>query len=202
LGRVESEVVNDETVRAFVAIDFPDPIKERLLELARVFRKADVQTSWVRRENLHLTIRFLGDVDAARVPLIESALTGVCAVHAPFQLQLSGSGVFPNRRDPSVLWAGVGESEPLVALFDTLNAALAGAGFAPETRPYRPHITLARIREHKSGARLRPLLDTHADTEIGTVAVERVSLYASEVTPRGARHIRLSAFALGQAGLL
>jgi len=142
---------NYDTVRVFVAIDLPETAKEALREAV-----ADLQDSvpegirWVRPEGIHLTLKFLGDVSTARAGDIQEAMERAAREFGPggFRLALSGLGVFPNPREPRVLWAGVsGDIEALEHLQSLVDGCLEGAGFARERRPVRPHLTLGRVRD-------------------------------------------------------
>lgn len=162
---------------------------ERLRPLAR-------DVAWVARDNVHLTLKFLGNVPTARLGAVEHALAVVAASQPAFDLVVEGLGAFPSRTRPRVLWAGVsaGAAE-LTALAARLDEALAGLGFARETRPFAAHATLGRVREPRRQPRLAAALDVSDD--FGRQRVSHVSLMRSQLSPRGARYTELAAPPLG-----
>jgi RNA 2',3'-cyclic 3'-phosphodiesterase len=133
-------------VRLFFAIELDDAVRVALHHAVAPLRAGEPDLAWVRLEKLHLTMKFLGDVHAEDVERLAVAAGGVAAGHRPFELTLGGVGAFPNFRRARVVWMGV-ESEPrLELLHHDLELACRDAGFEVEGRPFRPHITLARIR--------------------------------------------------------
>jgi 2'-5' RNA ligase len=133
-------------VRLFFAIELRDTLREALDHAIAPLRAAEPELAWVRSEKLHLTMKFLGDVDDAGAERLVAAADGVAACHRPFDLTVGGVGAFPNFRRARVVWIGV-ESEPrLELLHHDLEVACGDAGFEVEGRPFRPHITLARVR--------------------------------------------------------
>jgi RNA 2',3'-cyclic 3'-phosphodiesterase len=182
---------------AFLAIEVPDDLKAGLEALRNRLRKSGVRASWVATENMHLTLRFLGDIpenllDALRIP-IEDA----CAACSPLQLAIIGAGAFPNPRRPSVLWAGVQEpAGALTALQARLEAAARTIGLPPEKKPFHPHITLARIKDPRHPGDLPSLLEAEAHFAGGDFCTGYVTLFSSELTRRGAVYRRLQEFSL------
>jgi 2'-5' RNA ligase len=148
------------TIRAFIAIDLPAEAKDALREvsaaLGGLVPRGAVGTAavrWVRPEQMHLTLRFLGDTPDERLPAILAALDGVAGRHAPFALRLSGVGCFPNARRPRVVWVGLaGEEAALLALKTDLDAALTPLGWPPEDKPFRAHLTLGRVKDEHAAA--------------------------------------------------
>lgn len=151
------------------------------------------RVSWVATPNLHVTFKFLGQVDRARIDAVRAALDRAVAGVPRFEIAVDGLGAFPTVTRPRVIWAGIGRGrEPLGDLAGRVERALADQGFAPEDRPFSPHVTLGRVREPRRDARLEAALTEGAQERFGTLAVERVSLMQSELSPRGARHTELS----------
>lgn len=143
-------------MRLFFAIELQDPVRAGLHHAAAPLRAQEPDLAWVRPEKLHLTMRFLGDVPGDRVEQLGTAAASVAARHRPFELTLGGIGAFPNFRRARVVWIGV-ESEPrLELLHHDLELACGEAGFEVEGRPFRPHITLARVRAPLTLDRARP----------------------------------------------
>lgn len=147
--------------------------------------------AWVARDNFHLTLKFLGGVDAARLDAIVAALTGVAVAWRPFDLGLGGLGAFPSPTRPRVLWVAIEDGAAEAArLAAQVDEALAGLGFERETRPFSPHVTLGRARQPRRQPRLAEVLRGGG---AGRQRVERLSLVQSELSPRGARYTELSA---------
>ncbi|MDE2781120.1 MAG: RNA 2',3'-cyclic phosphodiesterase [Chloroflexota bacterium] len=184
---------NDDTVRVFVAIDLPEAAKETLRQAV-----ADLQDNlqqgihWVRPEGIHLTLKFLGDVSTARVGDIQAAMDKAAREFEPanFRLALSGLGVFPNPREPRVLWAGVsGDMEALEHLQGLTDGCLEDAGFARERRPFRPHLTLGRVRDQvapEQRRRIGQAIQQATPPQRVEWQVGEVHLIRSTLTPGGA----------------
>ena len=147
--------------------------------------------AWVAPDNVHLTLKFLGNVETARLGEIERALAAAAATRAAFDLDIHGLGAFPTRLRPRVLWAGVGAGAAEAAgVAAAVDEALAALGFAREARPFAAHVTLGRVREPRANPRLAEALD--AGAPFGRQRVARVSLVRSELSPRGARYTELA----------
>ena len=184
------------TIRTFVAVRIPgfDSLKRILEELHEIGRPVRA----VSAEHLHLTLKFLGDVDRERTAEIANTLNGVCSRHAPFQLSLVGIGAFPHAERPSVIWVGMSDSRPLIELAGDIESACTELGCTPEQRPFQPHLTLARLRRHRGRknvqipSALGKIMQTCEQTEFGTADVDRVVLFRSQLGPDGPRYSELS----------
>ncbi|NDY41791.1 RNA 2',3'-cyclic phosphodiesterase [Dissulfurirhabdus thermomarina] len=183
-------------VRTFLAIDLP-PAQRKALEAARrSLERAGGDVRWVPAANVHLTLKFLGGVPAGGLPRVLEAAAAACRGRAPFRLSVEGLGVFPGWHRPRVLWAGVGGDIPaLAALHAAIESELAAAGFPAEERPFRPHLTLGRVRSLRGWAGVR---DAMAASRLATgpFTVERVVAYESRIGPRGAAYRPLGDFPL------
>ncbi len=164
-------------LRLFVGVGFPPELKLRLSLLCSGIPGA----RWVAADNLHLTLRFIGEASEDRAADIDAALSRVRA--RSFGLQLSGIGVFTPEK-PRLLWAGIEKDPQLSALHDKIEQALIRAGLPPEERKFSPHVTLARFR-HPSLDRLRDFLVRHAQFRADPFPVTRFSLVASFQTKAG-----------------
>lgn len=169
-------------MRLFAAVDLPAAVKDQLDALRAPIPGA----RWVGRQQMHLTLFFIGET--ARVADISAALAQVRA--APFDLLLSGVGRFPSgsRRPPRVLWVGVAPQPALLALQTRVAGALVALSCAAEDRPYSPHLTLARLQAERPLPEADRFLTAHAGFRAGPVRVESFVLYASDLTPQGARY--------------
>ena len=181
--------------RIFIAINLPPlkPLMEALGELRQMGRALRA----VAPENLHITTRFLGEADASTIESVRSAISDAVEPHSAFDLKLCGVGVFPNERRPSVVWAGVDaeSAQPLVAINNRLQPLLEDLGFAAESRPFQPHLTLARIKARPPGA-LRDFLDRYDSGDFGTMKVKSVDLMMSQLLPAGPQYSVLASFTL------
>ncbi len=168
-------------IRLFVAIDLPDPVRQRLAAMSCGLPGA----RWVREEQLHLTLRFIGEVDGAVFRDIRAALDTVAC--RPFTLQLDGVGFFPPRGRPRVVWSGVAANSKLVHLRNRIESTLVGCGLAPERRRFSPHITLARLN-NTPPSRVGRFLEEHNLFLSEPFMVREFVLYSSVLGQKGAKH--------------
>ncbi len=183
-------------MRAFVAIFPPLEIRAAAAAAARetvrpLSDHSGDRIRWARPENIHLTLKFLGDVREEVLGDLRAILSETCARHAPFDVGLAGLGAFPSARHARILWAGVSTgSERLRALAADLDAALVPLGFEREERPYAPHLTLGRVRGRPASLDLSPAA---GNLEF---RAQRVELTESTLTPEGAIYRTVGTFAL------
>lgn len=182
-----------QTVRVFIALDLPVQAKEMLRETIRQLADAlPAGIRWVDPSGIHLTLKFLGDVDVGQVdPLLAAMEQAACGFESDsFPLSLSGLGVFSNAREPRVLWAGVqGELESLGRLQMLVDKAVSELGFARERRPFRPHLTLGRVRDQVSQLERRKIGETMGQAHLAggqSWEAREVHLIRSTLTPNGA----------------
>ena len=146
---------SEHKARTFVAVDLPEAVARVVGGVAQSLREARIEgLRPVRPEGVHLTLKFLGDVPNNRLDEVARAVSEAVASHRPFDISTGGFGAFPNTRRPLVLWAGIeGDAGPLMRLQADVDAALGALGFATETRPFHPHLTLARLGRGMSAGR-------------------------------------------------
>ncbi len=166
--------------RLFVAIDLPDSIKDRITELCS-FGLPGV--SWVKYEQYHLSLRFVGEVDENSRERIGTALSKVRG--ASFELVLKGVGVFPQKKTPRVVWTGVEKNESLIQLRNKVEHQLNQIGIQKESRKFHPHLTLGRVKSKKV-ARIGDYLSHYALFKSEPFPVEEFVLFSSRLTPKGA----------------
>jgi len=144
----------------------------------------------VERENIHLTLKFLGNVSASKLGEVESALAQV--TFPPFSLEIKGAGAFPNLKRMNVIWVGVGEGWSQVELvFEQTEKFLHQLGFSRETRPFSPHITVARVKSGRKRDEIAAFLGHLTEESFGTFAVESVRLKQSVLSPSGPKYSTL-----------
>lgn len=187
-----------DALRLFVAAETGEALATAVSRARAVARARAPGASWARPEAAHLTLAFLGDVSAARVPGIASALTAAARGCRPCTLRIAGAEVFGRPSSPRVLWLGFdGDTGALGALQQAVAGALAALGFPPEARPFFPHLTLARARGARGDRDLAAARDALADFDGGAVEVTGITLMQSELGRDGARHTPLARVAVG-----
>jgi 2'-5' RNA ligase len=180
-----------ESWRLFIAIELPAEIRHTIKQHVTRLREAypDVRASWTREENLHLTLKFFGDVAVNRVDALSQALMRAAAHTTEFDLVIEGCGVFPPRGKPNVLWIGIStETAPAcLRLYQAIEDECAKAGFKRDERKFHPHLTIARLR-HPAG--WRDLANLHQATQFEPFALKVTSacLIRSELSSSGSRY--------------
>ena len=180
--------------RVFCAVELPDDVQARLEDHVRRLREAvpDVAASWTRVKNIHLTLKFFGNIDVERIPLISEAASRVVEEFAAFQIAVGKTGVFPKASRAQVLWIGVSDpSGKLSDLQRRLDDEFAKEGFEKEDRAYRPHLTIARIRRPEGARRLA---DAHVQMEFEPVeiGVKELVVFRSELSSQGSKYTAIS----------
>lgn len=186
-------------MRAFVALELPEPVRSACADQLHRLRSAAGRLRLTPAEQLHVTLAFLADIDEARAAAVAATLPPVARAHPGFTLAVRGCGAFPRLAHARVLWFGVDDPAGECA---TLHAAvwdaLAPLGFARESRPFRPHVTFARLRTGRLSPELRAALDAAATGfDGGAGPVARLVLMESVLAPAGAQHRKLAEFPLG-----
>jgi RNA 2',3'-cyclic 3'-phosphodiesterase len=180
--------------RVFCAVELPDDVREQLQDHITRLREAvpDVAASWSRVENVHLTLKFLGNVEVERIDAISAAASRAVGEFSPFAIGVGGTGVFPRPSRPQVLWIGVSDpAGQLAALQKKFEDECAAAEFEKENRAFRPHLTIARIRRPEGGKRLA---DAHLKMDFKPLEIKlnEVIVFRSELSPKGSRYTPLS----------
>ena len=185
-------------MRLFLALDLLPATVEALHLAIAPLRAAAPHVAWVPAGKLHLTLKFLGDGDEARLAELVKAASGLAAAHRAFEMCLQELGAFPNFRRPRVVWLGVEREPRLELLHHDLEVVCAGLGYAMEGRPFRPHITLARVRDPLPADRARALARAaRAIAFSATEPVDRITLYDSVTGDAGTPYRRLHVATLG-----
>ena len=174
--------------RLFVAIRPPQPIRQQLLDLMGGVSGA----RWQDDAQIHITLRFIGEVDRHQGEDVAAALGGVR--HPPFELALNGLGTFERRGRAEVIWAGVAPHDPLKALHKKIDQACVRAGLEPERRAYSPHITLARLK--RDAGPVGGLLERSGGVTSAPFGVDSFGLFESVLTPGGAIHTMIERYPL------
>jgi len=190
-----------EQIRSFIAIELPDEVKSALDQLqAQLKTGKQLPVKWVDPYSIHLTLKFLGNIDVNKVREITAAMEAAAQGISPFKLEVKDLGVFPNLKRVRVVWVGVsGEVAQLSQLQQRIESNLAPLGFAPESRSFTPHLTLARVREQASLDEQQSFGQLIASTKFETVygfGVDSVNLMKSQLTKEGAIYSRISSVKL------
>jgi len=182
-----------QPIRAFIAVKVPasEELRAVLRELASLGRAVKP----VEPENLHVTLKFLGNTDPGLTSAICDIMRRAVRGQPPLRMPVSGLGVFPHVARPSVIWAGLEQAMPLVHVAATLDSELAGLNFEPEKRPLQPHVTLARIKR-RPPPQLKTLIAQYQGTAFGEVTVSAIELFQSELRPEGPRYTVLASVPL------
>ncbi|HWV38741.1 MAG TPA: RNA 2',3'-cyclic phosphodiesterase [Vulgatibacter sp.] len=176
-------------MRLFVAVDPDEAVRAALGAAIDALRPLAPDARWARPEGLHLTLAFLGEIPDAIVPEVRRAVEVAAGASAPLRLRAGGGGSFGSRAHPRVLWVGLeGDVEALASLKSSLEAALAPAGYAPDPRPFAPHLTLARSRPPRGDRDLALCAADPALADLGAFTVSELVLYRSHLSPQGSRY--------------
>jgi 2'-5' RNA ligase len=191
-------------VRLFVALEIPTAVRDNLAAQINELRDlppplADKRLRWVRPENLHVTLKFIGEVEAAKLDGIRSALTAI-GLDAAVGLNFRGLGFFPDEKYPRVLWVGLQASGNLPVLVNDIDRALEGQGVARDERVFTPHLTLARFEPRGLHEKLRFAIQKNSEREFGAFEAREFHLIESKLKPSGAEYTSLAAFPLTLEG--
>jgi 2'-5' RNA ligase len=186
-------------VRTFLALNLPPATRDALYERTAAVRAAAPLASWVARENLHLTLQFLGDVDDERVAAVEARIREIAVTHRRLMLDIGGAGAFPNLGQPRIVWMGVASDPKLELLQHDLERGNESLGFPVEGRAFRPHITMGRIRVALQAAEREAMVSELRECAFRErVTVTSVDLMESALGLGGSRYTVLAAAALGE----
>lgn len=189
-------------MRLFAAVNFPEKVREEIWRAAAPLREAGFPVRWVDARRLHMTLKFLGEVDGSAAEAVEGALAGVARGFVPLNLRLGGVEGFPSLRAPRVVWLGVEAPPDLGRLRDSVEEALVAHGFPREGRAFHPHLTLGRARREARSPAFQGLED--AAGEVGFRArcrVAGIDLMRSVLRPSGAEYSVVTSFPLvGSSG--
>ena len=189
-----------EKIRTFIAIRLPESVLQAIGRAQKTLQDSGLKIRWVRKEGIHLTLKFLGDVDRDRVERIQDALEQAITVYSPFTLKGEGLGVFPDLRRPRVIWTGVsGDVKVLLALQGNLESQLKRLGFPKEKRHFNGHLTLGRIKDRLDTSKLRDALEGLRNFQTDSFTVQSVVLFQSDLRPAGAVYSTLAEVPLKSA---
>jgi 2'-5' RNA ligase len=179
-----------DSLRTFVAVDLPGEVKQLAGQLIDRLRPTAANVKWVTLDQMHWTLKFLGEVELVDVNTICASVAAAVESIEPFDIEVWGAGAFPDLANPRTIWMGARDgTEPFVALHAAVERSLATLGFRAEQRRFRPHVTLGRVRRSHSGLEeLGELVQQNAEFDGGLAPVFEVTIYSSELGPKGPRY--------------
>ncbi|HEX2697928.1 MAG TPA: RNA 2',3'-cyclic phosphodiesterase [Anaerolineales bacterium] len=191
-------------LRAFLASELPSPLQDSIQSAIDQLCKSlggDL-VRWVPAHNIHLTLKFLGDVSPANLDLIKQMLAREAAQFPCFDVQVEGIGSYPNSRRPRVLWVGLSSPASLMSLQHAIETAASRLGYEAEERGFSPHLTIGRVRQNVSAAdlqKIRSVVDGTRVGHIGMARVDAIHLFKSDLQPSGSVYTKLFSAPLGTA---
>jgi 2'-5' RNA ligase len=186
-----------ETIRAFIAFEIPDDVLSSLSRVQEDLKSYGFQAKWVRPQSIHLTLKFLGDIQPTHVQPIAGVMRDAAEGYAPLSLCAHGIGVFPNMRRPRVIWVGLGGQVNLLGeLQQKLDDGLSEIGFKKEDRSFKGHLTLGRFKTRINSTDMIRALEEFAEFETEAFAGDQLILFKSELTPTGAIYSKLEHISL------
>ena len=183
-------------LRSFLAIELSDELRSELDDLRTRLALPQFDVRWVATKNIHLTLRFLGEIQEEEIPGISRAASNAAAGLEPFRIELLGVDAFPSTTSPRVIWAGIEHSGPMIRLERNLTRELRQAEYPPPDKPFRPHLTLGRVKSSRGKKELKKLLLRNQRVPIGSMEVEQFALIKSELRPSGPIYTILESFKL------
>ena len=197
MGESQESRKTGDSIRTFVCIEIPACVRERISRLQRDLSRTDAQISWTKPSNIHLTLKFLGDVTRSRIERVTRAVERAASSITPFEIEVGGAGCFPSPRSPRVLWIGLaGLPDSLRQLHARIEDELYGEGFPREAKRFSPHLTIARVRTPKNANRIaEELLATGFESEM--FQAREVIVMRSELNPSGSAYTPQAVILLG-----
>ena len=187
-----------ETIRTFIAIELNDRVKQTIRELQGHLKPLGCDISWVKPENAHLTLKFLGDVKMKMIQPLTETIENLCRNLHPIETGLTQPGVFPDFRHPRIVWVGLNDDDgKLTRLAESLETTLGNIGFKKEKRDFQAHITIGRVKSDKNIHRLTESLENYRLPMGITQNIQDICLYKSVLTGSGPIYSVLASFRLG-----
>lgn len=186
-------------LRCFIAVEIPDTIRDEIGEVIDILKKYDADVKWVTIDNFHLTLKFLGKTPEESLPEIRESLSNIVSSYEPFCIRIRGTGVFPNKKFPRVIWVGVEDEGTLLKLAGDIDHSMSVVGYKLEDKEFRPHLTLGRVRSRKGIISIVNELDNFEERNFGLFTVDHIKLMKSELKPKGPEYSCLHEIPFGRA---
>ena len=188
--------MKEDKLRLFIAIELPSNIIDGLRNVQEELKDKSNKSSWAKPENIHLTLKFLGDTETGKIDSMVNILEGIAGRSFSFEISVKGVGTFPAAGNPRVIWVGIEENKDMLQLYNNIEEGLAALGFEKERRDFKPHLTIGRIKFLNDRAGLRRGLEKVAGLNLARFAVAGFALFKSTLTPEGAIHTKLKEYTL------
>ncbi|WP_298521435.1 RNA 2',3'-cyclic phosphodiesterase [uncultured Methanobrevibacter sp.] len=182
-------------VRAFLAIEVPEEIKLKIYKVIKEFKQIDANIKYVELENLHLTLKFFGDIDTEGIGLLSEKIASVVSEFDTFKVNIKGCGAFPNTKRIKVIWLGLENDGFVRKLHDELDKEFVQMGFDKD-RKFSTHLTIGRMRSAKGKDQVKSAIESFKEIEIGEMDVDKIVLKKSTLTPHGPIYEDLEIFEL------
>jgi 2'-5' RNA ligase len=180
------------SIRSFIAVQLNDELKTGIGELIKLLKKTGADVKWIKPENLHITLKFLGNIEEDQTGLIASRISDISLKHTNFDITLTGTGAFPDYRRARVIWIGIRDHNHLLRVVHDIEDAMEREGFDRERRPFSPHITIGRVRSTRGIDKLTAELVKYKSMDFGTQSAGSIHLIKSELKPGGAEYSTIS----------
>lgn len=185
-------------IRSFIAVDIPNEIKNKIAEIQMELQQILPKVSWVKPSNIHLTLKFLGDVTPEQIPSIEEAIHDAVKGLQPFDIKIGGIRAFKNLSQPKVLWINIAtEPTSIIQLAENLDSSLNCLSFPKESRKFTPHLTIARIRNHINLTKFVSYFDAYNKMDYVPIHIKQLSLIKSQLASEGAIYTKLKTVQFG-----
>ena len=169
--------------RGFIAVDID--VFPKLLEFEKEIKETGANVKLVEPENVHITLKFLGDTDESRIDEFDKIMKDAVKGIDPFNIQLKGAGVFPNQNYIKVIWIGIKQGEPIGVIASKIDEQLSKIGFKKEKRGFSPHLTIARVKSAKGKDGILHVIEKYRDVQFVDIRVDSIKLKKSDLTPKG-----------------
>ena len=192
-----AEERRDEPIRTFICIEIPEGLKTRIAALQRELKQIDSQVSWVKPDNIHLTLKFLGPVAQSRIAEVQQGVERAASSCSPFEVEVASTGCFPSPRGPRVLWVGLSRlTTQLRQLHQAIEDELSPSGFARESKPFSPHLTIGRVRSPRGAAEVAERLVARG-FDAHKFSASQIIVMRSDLHPSGSVYTPQAVIQLG-----
>ncbi|MEE8328986.1 MAG: RNA 2',3'-cyclic phosphodiesterase [Thermodesulfovibrionia bacterium] len=185
-------------MRSFIAIELSETVRSALAELQKELKESRADIRWIKPENIHLTLKFLGNVDERITVETERIIKEICKKYSMFTLEVKGISAFPGMKSPRVLWVGINSKDVLIKIQKDIDGGTASLGVERENRRFTPHLTLGRFRSAMGKENLIDKIELHKNESFGLIEAKSISLIRSDLKPAGAQYTKIAEVSLGR----